>query len=243
MSSPPQVNLTHVLGPNRTDSPLYQMTKEHGDFYAAGPPYLATARDMYKIVLAWTDFVPRVHDNYPHLLGEMFAYCLATVHVNLLPQIAVGLMVSDPLSGHEEGWFFLTNAEKSTKLTYDEIWQQQYPQDVLPFVLHYCQMYNIGPYYFWKHVLRSDFLSCQAPLLREPSRDLLKYDYGERPGGGGRINLSKMKFRLAAAWMLTALIAALNEAVEHYKQQHCKFHAVSNMNKVYDFGANIPVTG
>lgn len=29
-----------------------------------------TAKDMYQIVTVWTDIVPRVHDEYPHLLAE-----------------------------------------------------------------------------------------------------------------------------------------------------------------------------
>ena len=29
-----------------------------------------TAKDMYQIVTVWTDIVPRVYDEYPHLLAE-----------------------------------------------------------------------------------------------------------------------------------------------------------------------------
>lgn len=41
------------------------------DYYMAmGPPYIATARDLYQIVTVWSDIVPKVHDDYPFLLAE-----------------------------------------------------------------------------------------------------------------------------------------------------------------------------
>ena len=34
-----------------------------------------TAKDMYQIVTVWTDIVPRVYDEYPHLLAEWVLFC------------------------------------------------------------------------------------------------------------------------------------------------------------------------
>ena len=228
-----KVNLEHILGEddgrNRSDSPLYDVNRRDAYLYAAGPPYIATARDMYKIVSQWADFAPRVHDNYPELLAEMFAFCLAAVHVNLHPQTAAGLMISDPhpFEMVEEGWYFLDRARRiiDPHLTDDEIWQRQYSLDMLPFVLHYCQPYAIGPWFISKRRLCMDLLSCEAPLLEEPPRDLLKYDYGQRPdvelSGGNRTDLSDMKIRIRQAWMVTNLIRALNEAFVYYKRHNC----------------------
>ncbi len=44
------------------------------DYYVGmGPPYIATAKDMYTIVKTWAEIVPRVHNDYPHLLaGALF---------------------------------------------------------------------------------------------------------------------------------------------------------------------------
>lgn len=57
---------------DRLPSPVLNMTqKEAFDFYfSMGPPYVATAKDMWSIVTTWSDIVPRVHDQYPHLLAE-----------------------------------------------------------------------------------------------------------------------------------------------------------------------------
>ena len=83
-------------------SPVDEMDRNEAKAgYIVGPPYIATgkrcvsvdislpiaithrfdnvsfaARDMYKIVSKWCDFAVPVHDQYPHLLAEMFAYCL-----------------------------------------------------------------------------------------------------------------------------------------------------------------------
>lgn len=53
------------------ETPISNMTdKEAMDFYSGmGPPYVATGKDMYTIVNTWASIVPRVHDEYPHLLA------------------------------------------------------------------------------------------------------------------------------------------------------------------------------
>ena len=53
-------------------TPVANMTKKEArDYYfAMGPPYVATAKDMYAIVKTWSDIVPKVHDEYPYLLAE-----------------------------------------------------------------------------------------------------------------------------------------------------------------------------
>jgi peptidyl serine alpha-galactosyltransferase len=50
---------------------------------------------MYSIAVKWCEFGPRVYKQYPHLLAEMFAYCLAAAHLRLHHQTAVSFMVSD----------------------------------------------------------------------------------------------------------------------------------------------------
>eukprot|EP00986_Skeletonema_menzelii_P000811 scaffold237_cov146-Skeletonema_menzelii.AAC.14 len=62
-------NLDNIAG---VDSPAKQVDQKNGGmFYPAGPPYIGTARDMYKIAVKWSEFAPRVHKEYPHLLAEM----------------------------------------------------------------------------------------------------------------------------------------------------------------------------
>ena len=62
-------NLDEIAG---VDSPAKDVDQKNGGmFYPAGPPYIATASDMYKIAVTWSEFAPRVHKEYPHLLAEM----------------------------------------------------------------------------------------------------------------------------------------------------------------------------
>lgn len=53
------------------ESPVATMTdSEAYDYYTGmGPPYIATGKDMYQIASKWAEIVPRVHDEYPHLLA------------------------------------------------------------------------------------------------------------------------------------------------------------------------------
>ena len=68
-------DLDEIAGP---DSPAKEVNKQNGRLYfPAGPPYLGTVHDMYQIAMKWTEFVPKVHAQYPHLLAEMYAYCIA----------------------------------------------------------------------------------------------------------------------------------------------------------------------
>jgi len=54
------------------DSPAKEVDQRNGQlFYPAGPPYIGTAADMHKIANKWSEFAPRVHKEYPHLLAEM----------------------------------------------------------------------------------------------------------------------------------------------------------------------------
>lgn len=97
-----KVNQTYVFdGP----TPVATMTKqEAADYYnAMGPPYVATAKDMYAIVKTWSDIVPRVRDQYPYLLAEMFAFNIAAAHLGLRHTLAFSFMVSDVGTGGE-GW-------------------------------------------------------------------------------------------------------------------------------------------
>jgi len=53
-------------------SPARDVNQQDGGlFYPVGPPYIATVRDMYQIAIRWSKFVPRVYEEYPHLLAEM----------------------------------------------------------------------------------------------------------------------------------------------------------------------------
>ena len=79
-------------------TPVTNLTQnEKNDYYfSMGPPYIATAKDMWSIAMKWSEIAPLVHDEYPHLLAEMFAYNLAIAHLGLRHSIAQSFAVSLP---------------------------------------------------------------------------------------------------------------------------------------------------
>ena len=81
-------NLDDIAG---SDSPAKEVSQQDGGmFYPAGPPYIGTASDMYKIANKWSEFAPRVHKEYPHLLAEMvrrvclYVSCLILCFIHLV---------------------------------------------------------------------------------------------------------------------------------------------------------------
>lgn len=219
-----KVNATYVAnGSTRVTNMDIAEAKSH---YALGPPYIATAKDMYAISQKWTEFVPRVHDQYPHLLAEMFAYCFAAAHLNLPHRVAQSFMVSDVFSGGE-GWK-LVQAMGKEKVC-------DPPADLNPHVVHYCQRYMLGKWFIGKYRLRKDFISCEAPLLKVPPKDIVNYNYQVAPDGS-RVTFRSDQTGLRNAFMICALIPRLNEAAVFYKQHHCD--GKGNFEETYIFHAS-----
>jgi len=175
-----------------------------------------------------TDFLC-VSFRYPHLLAEMFAYSLAAAHLKLHHQTAASFMISDAGAGKGEGWEYID------KIPNDDICDNHNPND-LPNVLHFCQRYAWGPYFFGKRRLPKDFLTCESPLLLEPPKDVLqRYDYAQFPGGD-RKEFSETIAK-EHAFMICYLIPAVNSAAAYFKQRHC--HGTANMNKVLVFNTKM----
>ena len=225
-----KVNVTHVTG--EPNSPIEEVTmNEARDYYPLGPPYMATARDMYSIVVKWTEFVPRVHDNYPHLLAEMFAYSLAAAHVRLPHQTALSFMVSDT-TNTAEGWSFI-DPVPAAEVCYNT------PREDLPQVLHYCHRYLSGKWFIGKYRLRKDFISCEAPMLMEPPSDIaVKYDYYIAPKETERTKHRNAKISQREAFMVCTMIKGLNEAAEYFKKHNCE-EGTANFEKSYIFHDSI----
>jgi hypothetical protein len=207
-----KVNPKHVFQDQET--PVATMSqKEALDYYTAmGPPYIATAKDMYSIACTWADIVPRVYDDYPHLLAEMFGYNLAAAHLGLRHTVAFSFMVS-AVSAVGEGWEYIHNVP-------NEDICHSFPKSEYPHVIHYCQHYYIGKYFIGKYRLRKDFISCEAPLLMVPPADVaVKYKRAITPEG--EIKELKPNQIKEESFVVCAMIKALNEAAVYYKDHHC----------------------
>ena len=192
--------------------------------YPAGPPYLATARDMYHIVTKWAEFVPKVHNEYPFLLAEMYAYCIAAAHVKLPHQIVHSMMVSNTQMGNNEGWDFLDKIPAENICEYASALDHK--KHALPNVLHHCQRYMLGKHFFGKRRLAKDFFTCESPMLVEIPGDIaLRYDYQSPPPPhkpSGEKKPVKDYVVKREAFMLCAITAAMNEASDFFKRHACE---------------------
>jgi peptidyl serine alpha-galactosyltransferase len=172
---------------------------------------------------------PRVYDNYPHLLAEMFAYSLAAAHLNRPHRVAQGFMVSDTKAAGE-GWKVIDDMEPKEQLCKD------FPLSEAPHVVHYCQRYILGKYFIGKYRLRKDFISCHSPLLMEPPTSIVEKNYFVAPDGM-KTRYSRPVFGRRHAFMVCTLIPGLNEAATYFKDHHCE--GKGNYDKTYIFHSRI----
>jgi peptidyl serine alpha-galactosyltransferase len=196
------------------DSPIIKLSSEDArKSYIVGPPYVATAQDMYTIVEQWCAFALPVYEQYPFLLAEMFAYCLAAAHKELPHQTAASFMISDTALSTAEGWRYI-DAMPDKEIC------GEFSVEEVPNVLHFCQRYGMGDYFFGKRKLPKDFLSCESPMLAEPPRNVLsKYTFANFPGKQKKDWTKPIAKR--NAFTVCYMIKVLNEAADYYKRRHC----------------------
>lgn len=239
------LNLTYIT--SSTTSPSLRVSrKEAEERYAVGPPYIATVSDFYRIAQKWVEFVPRVHKEHPHLLAEMFAYCIAASHLHLPHVVMDSLMVSDQGISKGEGWDFLEGVPSedvckfaadtvnmfqynTAKENYDEskhkLWtsEEDMVKAQIPNVLHLCQRYMVGEWFFGKRKLPTDYFTCESPILQTPPPNLATmYNYRIRPGDprDQHIPLSPILIK-KSTFMICAATKALQDASTYFKSQYC----------------------
>lgn len=224
-------NLTHVVG---DQSPLYNMTMKEAENYSFGPPYILTGRDMYKIVSMWTEKTGKVYDLFGGFLSEMYGFSISAAHQSLPLTVFRGLMISDVEMNNEEGSRFLESVDRADVC-------KPLPTSNMPPVIHYCQRYALGRWFFGKYKLPQDFFACDSPLLRVPPEDLaVRYNYFIYPNTERTDYDDKRKSLQIKLNGFTAcfMINGVNEAAEHFKRKYCP--AGANFNKSYIFHENIP---
>jgi len=216
----------HVAG---EDSPATRVTATEAlRSYAVGPPYVATALDMYRIATLWCEFAPLVHNEFPELMAEMYAFSIATAHLGLPHQLVSSMMVSDTSVssrndvGGGEGWRMIDAIPAADVCSFA---MNSLDADVrpLPTLLHFCQRYGVGDHdFFAKKKLPTDFFTCESPLLEEPARGIGsgKYLYRRPPFLANKVKLSAEEEK-REAFMICAMIGVLNEYALYFKNRHC----------------------
>jgi peptidyl serine alpha-galactosyltransferase len=200
------------------NSPAMLVSQQDGGiFYPVGAPYIATVRDMYQIALKWSEFVPRVHAEYPYLLAEMFAFCIAAAHLKLPHMLIDSMMISNTGAGGE-GWPMVDAMETEGLCEFAK--HPDHSKQAVPSVIHFCQRYTLGPWFFSKRKMATDFFECDSPLMEEPPDNLVEETDFAIPFGGNRKELSPVMAK-REGFTVCAIIAALNEASLFYKEHHC----------------------
>jgi hypothetical protein len=228
-----KINMTEILG---SVEKANQSPATHWDrydvlhHYAAGPPYIATGRDMFQIVLTWADFVVPVYKQTQNHLSEMFAYSVAALHLSLPHQLMYSFMVSDAKM-EQEGWSHIESLENPCANDLDP--------STLPYVLHYCQHYGIGPWFFSKYSLPHTFLSCNHPLMLLPNDEEaatihLDYTYGYTYEGKKENLTDPTVQSKRMAFMICQLTRKVNEAAVYWKQRNC-----DSLNETTNYQADI----
>lgn len=237
---PFRVDLKHVFA-NHTDSPgLKTSSDDQHNSFPGGPPYMATGRDMWSIVMAWTELVPRVHDVYEGLLGEMYGWSLGAAHVNLPHVLATSFMISNTQVGGDEGWALIDNLAQEDVCLYSSTVENE---EKLPYTIHYCQNYWLGKWFIGKYRLDSNFLSCDTPLLMEPPADIgSQYDFFIKPGGNPYGVKEKMRPQIVKReqFMVCQMIARLNDAATWFKENTCE-PGTANYEKSFIFHHSLDV--
>jgi peptidyl serine alpha-galactosyltransferase len=244
-------NESYVVGPNFS-SPIYDLSIGDAElYYPAGPPYLATGKDMYAIAKHWVQFLPRVYELFPDFMAEMYSYSVAAAYLGLPHQLTTGFMVSDIGSKGMEGFEFLDHIHRDDACHRDVLFRSRTVTKVynddnnaddnnfqIPLVLHYCQRYSLGRWFFSKYDLRADFLSsCDVPLLREPPVNVAAlYDWNFFPNGMEGENFrhrQRLQDTVLHAWMMCTMIFSLNDVAIAIKERHC--HGKANFNRTLHF--------
>ena len=227
-----KLDLSIIAGPQ---SPALDVSFSDGNsFYPVGPPYLATVKDMYQIAIKWSEFVPGVHKQYPHLLAEMFAYCAAAAHLGLKHQVLDSLMVSNVYASGE-GWPLVDRITKDKVSSLCEYASQPDHSDhPVPSVIHFCQHYAIGDWFFGKRAMVKDFFECESPLMEFPPLNIIETsDY--RQVHGKRTEPSEKNLR-REGFVTCGILGSLNDASIFFKENSCKdtranMEKTTNLNK------------
>lgn len=214
------------------DSPTKLVSKEDGAlFYPAGPPYLATVQDMYNIAVKWTEFAPRVYEQYPHLLAEMYAFCIAAAHLGLKHQLVDSLMVSNT-EATGEGWPLIDQIPQNEVCDFAK--SPDHSTYALPSVVHLCQRYCVGDaWFFGKRKVPANIYECSTPLFVEPPSNVAQmYDYKWPPNAKTKTEL-KPAILKREAFMVCFLTHLVNEAATFFKQQSCS--ETANLERTQEF--------
>ena len=219
-------NRPHICGeasPCTTDweSKRYGPDAERANsFYSVGPPYIASRNDMLRIAKSWTDFCPRVYEEYAALLTEMYAYSLAAAH-HRLPHFVVHNWMLSNVDADSEAWREVDEFIRGRPFACDEsvLDVVNLIGEKMPLVLHYCQRYTTAAGFIWsKHRIDHGSFSCDKPLLQPPPQDAVQQRDGMIGPDGKEMGLKAYQ---RSTFMICYTVHAFNRALRTFKEANC----------------------
>ncbi len=184
--------------------------------FSVGPPYILTARDMYRVSYYWTKFLPEVSLHFEGMKAELYGYCTAAAHLNLRHQVSQGMMVSDVNIDKAEGWEFLNDVE-------GDACDVVKFQNRVPHVVHFHQRYSIGDYFLSKYKIPDGIITCDHQLFDLPPKDIAASTNYSRFADGSIVEWTgtKLMRRYRNAFMVCSIMDGFNRAASFYKDHHC----------------------
>ena len=164
--------------------------------------------------------MPKIFEEYPNLLAEMYAYCMAAAHLGLKHARIDNHMVSNVGAGGE-GWPWVDKMDDACADV------DAYGGD-LPTVVHYCQNYRQADWMFAKRRMPrgsvgwpvpDGILACETPLLAVPPSANQNVEWYQNPDGS-RKDLS-MRQAKRTGFMLCTITRKINAALTAFKTQVC----------------------
>ena len=246
-----EFNLTRVCGPSSpclnqppqgiTDTSIHYTTREEADKnYAVGPVYIASTFDWEDLLPKWHEFTPRVYEQYPKLLAEMYGFTMAAADRQLKFALSSSYMVSDARTmSPTESWIWVDEYGENSRSVcegarfnrlpgetlrrlknygygyqHDEITSSAVGAGPLPTTLHYCQRYEFANHTFAKRKIRHDFFQCDGtPMDFNEDAIMRELDLLDMSG----LSESQKKVQRRMAYMICHLIPLMNLALEEYK--------------------------
>lgn len=155
-------------------SPCLNVTsREAWRYYSIGPPYVAHVSDWIPLASSWVKFVPKVYEEYPQLLAEMYAYSLAAAHCRL-PHARVDHYMVSNVGSYGEAWLHVDTMASVCAPGLPLSGKRGNVSIQLPTFLHACQSYQAGSASFSKRRVKHDiFKGCYGKLLNEPNEDIV----------------------------------------------------------------------
>lgn len=204
------------------DSPCTATSRDEADRrYAVGPVYLASREDWTSIAERWWKFVPLVHEQYPHLLAEMYGYTMAVADLKLRFHLLSSYMVSDPgTQSPTEAWSWIddiavsggasTVCEGADTTTLPLATRSELVGVSLPTTLHFCQRYKFAGHLFAKHKVAHDFFRCNGELMPLNVSAIL-----------AALKDEPTTVNTRTAFMLCHLIPMVNAGLREYQRSAC----------------------